>query len=626
MQQTLRVHSKLLICSLTSVAFVLVLAFISTVALQQCETQGANNLGPKLRLIWISALAFCICVMGVGRLMGSGICRAITRGTMFAKTLASGNFEERWHETEGGELGEMSKALNRALDIVLDQSSQYRDILNSLPNPLATLDKDRNFTFVNAAAEKQFGMLCKDLVGKQCSTWGASVCNTEHCALECHLRGIKDVTFHQPGMGTLKAMVVPLNDRQGNHIGYIDMVFDITEEYNNRQRIAALHDTIADSAGEAQTIAVRQAEVFERVIGQLATTSAIAQEQDTASNQTAAEVVEMSAAMVEIAERVADATRIAQTSQEEAGRGASMVGKAIEGVQRLTAQTNALAGNMDKLSEHSTNVSHVITLIQDIADQTNLLALNAAIEAARAGEAGRGFAVVADEVRKLAEKTMHATGDVDQAVKAIQASVNTSSQATTQAVALSNESVEFISQFGEILDRILHMARNTAAEIGTIAHAAEKQTAITASIGERMKTLGVRARESSGNMEQSTQQVTELSNLAQQLRDIINSMRDEQRRAERVPIQTPTEGVLEYKGKHCRVFMVNISTTGICVQYAEPLMAGQNDEVLVVVQQAPWALREKAVLVWKDDKYCGLQWVAPLQLSNEQIKKNAGAA
>lgn len=103
-------------------------------------------------------------------------------------------------------------------------------------------------------------------------------------------------------------------------------------------------------------------------------------------------------------------------------------------------------------------------------------------------------------------------------------------------------------------------------------------------------------------------------------------MRDEQRRAERVPIQTPTEGVLEYKGNLCRVFMVNISSTGICMQYAEPLMAGQNDEVEVNVEQTPWQLKDKAIIVWKDDKYCGLQWVTPLKLSLEQIRKNAKAA
>ena len=61
------------------------------------------------------------------------------------------------------------------------------------------------------------------------------------------------------------------------------------------------------------------------------------------------------------------------------------------------------------------------------------------------------------------------------------------------------------------------------------------------------------------------------------------------------------------------------------MQYAEPLLAGQNDEIEVRVNQAPWALSEKAVLVWKDDKYCGLQWVKPLSLSTEQIKRNAGA-
>lgn len=313
--------------------------------------------------------------------------RPIQRGKTFARTLASGNFEARWQEMADSELGDMAKDLNQALDIVLDQSSQYRDILNSLPNPLATLDSNRNFTFVNTAAEKQFGMLCTDLLGKQCSTWGAAVCNTEHCALECYLRGIKDVVFHQPGMGTLKAMVVPLNNRLGEHIGFIDMVFDITEEYNNRQRIAALHDTIADSAHDAQDIAQRQSSLFDTVIAQLATTSGIARKQDEASTRTVSEVEEMSAAMTHIAERAADATHNAQASEEEAERGAVMVEQAIEGIRRLTAQTNTLASTMEQLNEHAFSVSRVITLIEDIADQTNLLALNAAIEAARAGEA-----------------------------------------------------------------------------------------------------------------------------------------------------------------------------------------------------------------------------------------------
>ncbi|EFL85781.1 PAS domain S-box protein [Desulfovibrio sp. 3_1_syn3] len=624
MWRSLRVHYKLLACNAVCVAFIVTLVCIAMSGLQQMPGQSTSQ-ADNVFWLWGWAAVFCVCVLLMGFWVGMDIGRPIQRGKTFARTLASGNFEARWQEMADSELGDMAKDLNQALDIVLDQSSQYRDILNSLPNPLATLDSNRNFTFVNTAAEKQFGMLCTDLLGKQCSTWGAAVCNTEHCALECYLRGIKDVVFHQPGMGTLKAMVVPLNNRLGEHIGFIDMVFDITEEYNNRQRIAALHDTIADSAHDAQDIAQRQSSLFDTVIAQLATTSGIAREQDEASTRTVSEVEEMSAAMTHIAERAADATHNAQASEEEAERGAVMVEQAIEGIRRLTAQTNTLASTMEQLNEHAFNVSRVITLIEDIADQTNLLALNAAIEAARAGEAGRGFAVVADEVRKLAEKTMQATGDVARAIKAIQSSAQTSSQATGQAVELSTESEEFISKFGEILNRILEVARKTAVEIHSIASAAETQSSVTDSIRERMQSLNAGARESASNMAQSAQEVRKLGDLSQQLRRIIDSMRDEKRRAERISLESPTEGHLQCQGRKVRLFVVNISTTGICVQHLDPLRVKQDEQVEIVVEQSPWHLHEQAILVWKDDQYCGLQWVQPLTLSTEQIKMNAEA-
>ena len=108
------------------------------------------------------------------------------------------------------------------------------------------------------------------------------------------------------------------------------------------------------------------------------------------------------------------------------------VGTAITVVD---GKTSALKGSLNDLGVRAEGIGRVMSVITDIADQTNLLALNAAIEAARAGEAGRGFAVVADEVRKLAEKTVHATKEVDSAITSIQKNTGESIEAVEQAAA-----------------------------------------------------------------------------------------------------------------------------------------------------------------------------------------------
>ncbi len=106
-----------------------------------------------------------------------------------------------------------------------------------------------------------------------------------------------------------------------------------------------------------------------------------------------------------------------QQATEQASAQLSMVQKRT---QTIRDSIKASSTTIRSLSDSTEKIGEIAQVINGIADQTNLLALNAAIEAARAGEFGRGFSVVADEVRKLAERTSHATREINQMITSVQ--------------------------------------------------------------------------------------------------------------------------------------------------------------------------------------------------------------
>ncbi|MCL2230046.1 MAG: ATP-binding protein [Treponema sp.] len=112
----------------------------------------------------------------------------------------------------------------------------YKSILDAVPLPITVTDANACWTFVNTRVEEFLGKNSKSLIGKPCSNWGASICNTPNCGIECAKAGIKHTFFTYNG-ASYKVDVEILKDISGETAGYIEVVQDVTqlEEISKRQ-------------------------------------------------------------------------------------------------------------------------------------------------------------------------------------------------------------------------------------------------------------------------------------------------------------------------------------------------------------------------------------------------------
>ncbi|PKM29979.1 MAG: methyl-accepting chemotaxis protein [Gammaproteobacteria bacterium HGW-Gammaproteobacteria-11] len=156
-----------------------------------------------------------------------------------------------------------------------------------------------------------------------------------------------------------------------------------------------------------------------------------------------------------IAVLVAQSAELARQADNSASLGQAAVDKVSQQVTQLSDEVGQSCQSMAELQKAAVDITSVLDTIESIAGQTNLLALNAAIEAARAGEQGRGFAVVADEVRRLARSTQDATGEIQQMLDRLRATVSEASAGLEREQASTRQCLQASAEASHLLVGIL---------------------------------------------------------------------------------------------------------------------------------------------------------------------------
>ena len=233
-------------------------------------------------------------------------------------------------------------------------------------------------------------------------------------------------------------------------------------------------------------------------------------------------IAQVATAIEEVSGNAERCSDVAHHSVDVAHKGGEAVRRTIEGMNTIRETIQDTSKRIKRLGESSQEIGNIVALIEEIAEQTNILALNASIEASRAGEAGRGFAVVADEVQKLAERSSHATKQIEVLVRTIQSDTNEA------VVAMERSTTDVVGgsllaeNAGAALVEIEQVSHQIATLVRNISTSAKGQTTAAANITKNMQVLREITSKAMASTASTSSAIRKLSQLASQLRKTVS--------------------------------------------------------------------------------------------------------
>ncbi len=125
-------------------------------------------------------------------------------------------------------------------------------VLDQLPTPVMAIDKDYNLIFMNQAGFNFLGRSWDEIAGKKCyDVFCSEHCGTDDCRMRAVMKGEDPETVRNNIK--IKDTVVPieytadsLKDSEGNAIGGLEYIIDITETVKKEQKLKQQSRTIME--------------------------------------------------------------------------------------------------------------------------------------------------------------------------------------------------------------------------------------------------------------------------------------------------------------------------------------------------------------------------------------------
>ncbi|MDY3561429.1 methyl-accepting chemotaxis protein [Gemmata sp. JC673] len=226
-----------------------------------------------------------------------------------------------------------------------------------------------------------------------------------------------------------------------------------------------------------------------------------------ASEEISSGAQEQASSLEETASALEEITATVQRSADSAQQARQLAGGSKEVAEKGGQVVSGAVGAMSEISGSSKKIEEIITTIDEIAFQTNLLALNAAVEAARAGEQGRGFAVVATEVRNLAQRSATAAKEIKGLIQDSVKKVETGT--------------ELVNKSGDALAEIVTSVKRVTDIVTEIAAASKEQSIGIDQVNKAVTQMDSATQRNAGQTEEMNATAQALTDQAAQLRDLI---------------------------------------------------------------------------------------------------------